>query len=133
VTPEELSTRVAIGDLTNRYALYVDTKQLELLLGLFCPDATFDESVLGAGPFRGVNEIRSYFQNALPLVSALMHITSNLVLDILDDSTVIGTSTLLFEGVDAKGATQRLKGYFHDRFRPIDGQWKFQSRTLRLL
>jgi ketosteroid isomerase-like protein len=129
----ELCTRVAIQDLTNRYSLYVDTKQLDALLDLFCADAIFDESVLGAGPFHGLTEIRTYFENALPLVSQLMHVTSNLVLDIESADKVQGTSTLLFEGIDSNGAPQRLKGFFHDHFRPVAGRWKFKSRTLRLL
>jgi hypothetical protein len=68
VNPEELWSRLAIQDLTNRYALYVDTKQLDRLIDLFWPDAVFDESALGVGPFQGQAAIREYFQLALPSV-----------------------------------------------------------------
>ena len=130
---EEFCSRVAIQDLTNRYALYVDTKQLDQLIDLFCPDAVFDESALGAGPFRGQAAIREYFQVALPSVSELMHITSNLVIDFVTSSEAKGFSTLFFEGKDRMGSMQRLKGYFHDVYRQNSGQWRFQSRTLKLL
>jgi hypothetical protein len=133
VNAEELCSRLAIQDLTNRYALYVDTKQLDRLISLFWPDAVFDESALGAGPFHGQTAIREYFQVALPSVSELMHITSNLVIDFDAASEARGISTLFFEGKDPMGTMQRLKGYFHDIYRENSGQWRFQSRTLRLL
>jgi hypothetical protein len=103
------------------------------LIGLFWSDAVFDESALGAGPFRGQTAIREYFQVALPSVSELMHITSNLVIDFDTDSDARGVSTLFFEGRDHTGDMQRLKGYFHDIYRQDSGQWRFQSRTLKLL
>jgi len=62
VNAEELWSRLAIQDLTNRYALYVDTKQLDRLIDLFWADAIFDESALGAGPFRAQAAIREYFR-----------------------------------------------------------------------
>ena len=133
VNAEELCSRLAIQDLTNRYALYVDTKQLDRLIDLFWSDAVFDESALGAGPFRGQTAIREYFQAALPSVSELMHVTSNLVIDFDAGSEAKGVSTLLFEGRDPTVTMQRLKGYFHDAYRLDSGQWRFQSRTLRLL
>jgi len=133
VNAKELCSRLAIQDLTNRYALFVDTKQLDPLIDLFRPDAIFDESALGAGPFRGQAAIREYFQAALPSVSELMHITSNLVIDFDADSDAKGISTLFFEGKDPTGSMQRLKGYFHDVYRQDSGRWRFQSRMLRLL
>jgi ketosteroid isomerase-like protein len=133
VNAEELCSRLAIQDLTNRYALYVDTKQLDRLIDLFWSDAVFDESALGAGPFCGQAAIREYFQAALPSVSELMHVTSNLVIDFDASSVAKGISTLFFEGRDPMGNMQRLKGYFHDVYWQSSGQWRFQSRTLRLL
>ena len=133
VNAEELWSRLAIQDLTNRYAVYVDTKQLDPLIDLFWGDAIFDESALGAGPFLGQAAIRDYFRVALPSVSELMHITSNLVIDFDAGSEAKGISTLLFEGRDPMGNMQRLKGYFHDVYRQNFGQWRFQSRTLRLI
>ena len=130
---EELCSRLAIQDLTNRYALYVDTKQLDRLIDLFWAEAIFDESALGAGPFSGQTAIREYFKAALPSVSELMHITSNLVIDFDAGSEAKGVSTLFFEGRDPTGTTQRLKGYFHETYLQKSGQWRFQSRTLRLL
>jgi hypothetical protein len=106
---------------------------LDRLIELFWSDAVFDESALGAGPFRGKAAIREYFQVALPSVSELMHITSNLVIDFETDSEAKGVSTLLFEGRDPMGNMQRLKGYFHDTYRQNSGQWGFQTRTLKLL
>jgi hypothetical protein len=132
VNAEELCSRVAIQDLTNRYALYVDTKQLDRLIDLFWSDSVFDESALGAGPFHGQAAIREYFQVALPSVSELMHVTSNLVIDFDAASDAKGVSTLLFEGRDSAGTMQRVKGYFHDTYRQNRGLWKFQSRTLIL-
>lgn len=41
---EELCSRLGIQDLTNRYALYVGTKQLHRLIDLFWAGAIFDES-----------------------------------------------------------------------------------------
>jgi ketosteroid isomerase-like protein len=130
---EELCSRLAIQDLTNRYALYVDTKQLDRLVDLFWSDAVFDESALGAGPFHGQSTIREYFQVALPSVSELMHITSNLVIDFDTGSDAKGVSTLFFEGKDPTGKLQRLKGYFHDIYRRSSDQWRFQSRMRKLI
>jgi ketosteroid isomerase-like protein len=133
IVDSELNARLAIQDLTNRYALYVDTKQLDRLIDLFWPDAIFDESALGAGPFRGQPAIREYFEAALPSVSELMHITSNLVIDFDAGSDARGVSTLFFEGKDPTGNMQRLKGHFHDIYHQKSGEWRFQSRTLKLL
>ena len=56
---KELCSRLAIQDLTNRYALFVDTKQLDPLIDLFWGDAVFD----GVGSARGRFAVKRLFEN----------------------------------------------------------------------
>lgn len=91
---DELASRLAIQDLTNRYTLYIDTQQFDRLINLFWPDAVLDESALGAGRSRGHAAIEDHFQAARPSVSKLMRITSNLVIDLDTGSDAKGVSTL---------------------------------------
>jgi len=130
-----VADRLAIQELVHRYALLVDTHQLEPLLELFCPDAEFDESVLGpeAGPFRSVEAIRGYFARSFPLVSGMMHLTMNLAVEFVAAAQARGTSTLLFEGRVWDGSAQRIRGYFHDTYRRDAGSWRFRTRVLQLM
>lgn len=127
--------RLAIQELVHRYCLAVDTKQLEPTLELFSTDAVFDESVLGpeAGPFNGIEQIRAYFANSFPVVDGIMHLTANLVVEFVDETHAVGTSSLLFEGRVWDGSAQRIRGYFHDSYVVESGGWRFNRRKLVLM
>jgi hypothetical protein len=46
---DRIEDRLAIRDLTSRYAYYVDTFQSDKLMELWAEDAVFDESRVGTG------------------------------------------------------------------------------------
>lgn len=127
--------RLAIQELVHRYSIFVDTKQIAPLMALFAREVIFDESVLGpeSGPFNGIDEVRGYFERSFPVTDSMMHVSSNLIIDFVDQSTAKGVSTLLFEGAVWDGSARRIRGYFYDEFVMEGSAWKFKHRKLELM
>ena len=81
---DALSALVAsseLRELTARYALYVDTAQLEPLMELSTDDVVFDETAVGLARSEGSEVLASYTTHLFDVVEGMLHLTSNHVLD----------------------------------------------------
>jgi hypothetical protein len=134
VNLRELVDRAKIEELIHLYALYLDTFQLEALVGLFTTDATFDETVvLGGMPVTGADDILRFYQSGVARMASMVHVTCNFVLQSLTNTTASAVSTMQFEGVTKFKEVIKLQGYWLDDFRRVDNRWKIYSRRLVLL
>jgi hypothetical protein len=116
--------------LTNDYAFYNDTFQVDLLVGLFAPDAVYDMGPVGLGRLVGQNELRVFFEREARAVRSLAHFTTNHRIDI-DGDRATGTVYHHAIGVIRRsGARNELHGYYDDAYVRIADRWRFASRRL---
>jgi hypothetical protein len=130
----ELADRLAIIELTSKYAHLFDTHQVDELLNLFAEDAIFDESNLGAGLGRleGHDAIRAYFDSQNRAVAASFHLTGNHIIDEITDTGARGTCSVYCDALFKSGESIHVDAWYDDTYvRTADG-WKFGSRIVRL-
>jgi hypothetical protein len=127
----ETAERLAIQELTARYAFYVDTFQIQPLMELWVQDGpVFDETQIGTGVHTGADAIRAFFVNGVfAQLDAVVHFTMNHILHELDDTKANGVCSVLVEGDLKAGGTLRATAYYKDAYEKVDGAWKFRSRT----
>lgn len=123
-----------IRQLSYRYAWGWDTGQIDLLLGVFTPDAVWDESAVGVEPCRGHGEIRAIFEKFRPaMTGGSMHPTVNHMINFTDSDHATGICYFLGDVVTSEGAEISAHGAFEDTYvRTADG-WRVTSRVARAL
>ncbi|NIY64220.1 nuclear transport factor 2 family protein [Streptomyces malaysiensis] len=125
----------AIPNLLARYAELIDTGDFQGLGRLFAhATITVEENdleVSGEGEVRAMYErwTRLYADNGSPHTR---HVTTNPILDVDDEG---GTATCrsyvtVFQCTDALPLQPILSGRYRDRFRRVDGQWRFEHRHM---
>ncbi|MFE6050728.1 nuclear transport factor 2 family protein [Kitasatospora sp. NPDC056446] len=141
------SAHHAIGNLIARYAELLDDGDFAGL-GLLLADATF----IGSGePVHGSAAIERLFRDTLIVYAdgtpRTQHVVTNTVVEFDDDIDVDGGDG---DGDDRPGTAaarsyvtvlQALPGLplrpiaagrYHDRFRRLDGRWRFTERRVRI-
>jgi SnoaL-like domain len=126
---DRIEDRLAIRDLTSRYAYYVDTFQNEKIMELWTPDAVFDESRVGTGRYDGAPAIRAFFNELKKTVTHQAHITSNQLIEEMDDTHAKGIVFSIVEAVTIAG-NMRAVVYYSDEYVKAEGQWRFHSRVI---
>lgn len=129
----KMNDKEAIEDVLHRYALYMSNFEIEKALDLFTEDAIFDEtSVIPGAYLDGRESLRAFYAKYSPMMVDMMHMYFNFILTDLSENEASTTTTLLLESSYVGGQPNRLKGYWEDKFRKIDGEWKFSYRKLTL-
>lgn len=119
----------AIIRLTHAYALANDRFEIDALVALFAPDATIDFTAFGMRRYEGRDEIRRYFEKERSVLSHVMHLTSNHVIDV-DGETAAGTVYFVATAVTRQGNENVARGYYDDAYVRLDGDWRFAARTM---
>lgn len=128
VDADVIEDRWQIGQLLNRYALLNDTFDVDGLLDLFVPAATFDMTEAGLERYEGIEAIRDFFERERRALSHLMHLTSNQLLD-LDGDRATGTAYYLAIGIVRRSGTEnQARGYYEDSYVRTGDGWRFESR-----
>lgn len=114
--------------LTNDYAIYNDTFQVDLLVDLFVPDAWFDMQPAGLGRYEGHDAIRDFFLREKRALSHVMHLTGNHRVDVSGDRAT-GTAYFLAMGITRRGGNENhARGYYDDTYLRTRDGWRFSSR-----
>lgn len=129
---DRIEDRLAIRDLTSRYAFYVDTFQNDKLMELWAEDAVFDESRVGTGLHVGATVIGAFFDELKKTVTHQAHITANQLIEELDDTHAKGIVFSIVEAVTIAG-NMRAVVYYADEYVKAGGRWRFQSRVIHPL
>jgi hypothetical protein len=129
---DRLDDRLAIRDLTSRYAYYVDTFQNDKLMDLWAEDAVFDESRMGTGRHVGAGAILAFFDELKKTVTHQAHITANQLIEELQESRAHGIVFSLVEAVTIAGNVRAVV-YYSDEYVKAGGRWRFQSRVIHPL
>ena len=126
-----MEERVAIEDLTYFYALYVDTRQLDLVVELFADDGVFDETRSGLPEVvRGSLELAQYYRESMVPIEGIVHYISNHLISEYSVDQARGTCYVFCEARLKDGSPVRVFGYYDDDYVKIDGKWRFQSRVV---
>jgi hypothetical protein len=129
---EQIEDRLEIRDLTARYAYYVDTFQTDKIMTLWAKDAIFDESRVGTGLHKGAAGIRAFFEGLTKTVTHQAHITSNHLIEYIDETSAKGIVFSIVEAVTIAG-NMRAVVYYADDYAKLDGRWVFTSRVIHPL
>ncbi|MEU6379400.1 nuclear transport factor 2 family protein [Streptomyces sp. NPDC046909] len=129
------SGHVAVPQLIYRYAELLDSGDFAGVGELFT-DAVIHvhetgEEYAGRDEIRAMYEdwVRTYPDNGTPHTR---HVTTNLILDVDDER---GTATCrsyvtVLQCTDELPLQPIVSGRYHDRFRRVDGTWRFEHRRM---
>jgi len=116
---------VEIQQLAARYALAVDSRDLDGLVGLFVPDVKVGRAGVGR------DALRSWYEAGLRTVGATIHFVGGHVVD-LDGSTATGVVYCREEVEDpARGEWRLGVLQYWDDYRQVEGSWLFARRQVR--
>ena len=122
-TPEWTAARLEIAELASRYAVAVDSRDLDTIASLFVPDV--DAGRRGTGR----DAIRAYYDDVLRNFRSSMHFVGTQAVQ-FDDS---GTSALghTYCIAEHEGADHwfRVGIDYEDTYRVVDGRWLFERRV----
>lgn len=119
---ERIEARQAIGELPARYAIAVDSRDVDAWLDLFVADV--DCGRRG----RGRDVLRTFIEPNLRTFYRSIHQICGHVVDFIDDDTATGTVYCRAEHEDG-GAWIVMAIIYFDRYVRRDGRWYFERRT----
>lgn len=112
----------AIRDLLARYALALDTDDIDRCLELFTDDGQF---VVFGREFSGRDQIRTMFESA----PRGLHLTGVSSIDISEDAATARSQVLLVEA----GTMNLRPALFDDELSRDGTQWRFRRRRCRFI
>lgn len=134
MTPVPIEERLALQDITYRYCLYCDTRQIEKQAALFTEDGVLDESCVGMAPVKGPAGIIAFSETkAARSVTHMVHYVTNHVISEYDGTNASGLCYVHYIGTLKNGAQIQIYGYYDDRYRKVNGEWRIASRVLKQL
>jgi hypothetical protein len=120
-----LRSVVEIQHLCYRYALAVDSRDIDTLVRLFVPDVRVGRDLTGR------DALRSWFTRSLRTVGATVHLVANHTIDIVDDMTADGV-VYCREEVENRATGEWRVGMiqYSDTYRRVEDEWLFARRRL---
>jgi hypothetical protein len=130
---DELTAREAIRDLVARYNAGADGGRFDEVLELFAPDAVMD---ITTETFNGRDEIEGLFRRTQQRVldakpspgerQYVRHFTATLQIDV--EGPDAARSRCYYQVIMAHGLDHW--GRYIDRYRKVDGAWRFAQRKV---
>jgi hypothetical protein len=123
---EWLGTVIEIQQLCYRYALAVDSRDMDSLVRLFVADVRVGKGIVGR------EALKEWYTGALRTVGATVHFVGNHTVDVANETEADGVVYCREEIEDLTGGTWRsgLIQYW-DRYRRVEGEWLFVRRRVR--
>lgn len=122
---ERLLAYQEIRQLASRYALHLDARDLDALVGLFVPDVRVGRET------QGREALKADFDQSLRSVGITFLNTGNHVIDLVDDDHATGVVYCRAEIQDGGLESDRWiiqAIQYHDRYERRDGAWLFVRR-----
>ncbi len=128
-SPETVADQLAIQSLLARYCFGWDSRDYDLVAGLFLPEATFDYDSLGPieGGFAGFLETCS---GVLEQLASTQHLIANVDVRVEGD-TARCTAYVQATHVAPDGRTFTGAGRYDDDLVRTGSGWKIKARTFR--
>lgn len=118
-----------IKSVSARYALGLDTFDVDGILSVFTEDAGFDVSRFELGKYRGHGEMRGFFQHNGEVMDSQMHLFSNFLIELEGPDSASGTSYLYQDGYDKKGQQMKCHVLNRDKYIRTSDGWKIAERV----
>lgn len=116
-----IEDRLALAQLPSRYAMAVDSRDLDELATLFVDDVDF-------GPHgRGASGVKSYFDEALSGFRRSIHLLAGQTLDVLEGDTATGRVYCQAEHETGENWVVAAICY-SDHYRRCGSEWRFVKR-----
>lgn len=125
-----IEDRLAIQELVQRYAFYIDSYRIDEVMTLFADDLVFDETRIGGAVARSKAELRRTYDTAVELFY-MAHISAAGFVDQCAGGRARGIAP--YQAVvrlKKTGAPWQVNGYYDDEYVQRDGRWLFRSRTV---
>lgn len=127
---ELLLNRLAIEDLITKYAIALDTRDLERAITCFAVGGGF-RSV--GGEIRGREALRQYYQQRLSGWGPTFHVPHRSLVEFQDSRSASGT-VLAHSEIMADGKFYLAAHHYEDTYvRDEDGTWLFETREVRFI
>jgi ketosteroid isomerase-like protein len=127
---QEISDRIEIQDLLARYAHAIDGRDWDALDRIFTPDAHIDYSAMG-GAAGGVEEIKDFLAQAMPMFESFQHLVGWSVVDIDGDAasarTICHNPMVLHGGEDPHLLVCGL--WYRDKLVRTPAGWRIAERV----
>ena len=124
-----IDSRLALQELSARYARAIDDRDLSALADLFCEDATFEH--VGAGDrLEGRDAIRRFYERVLAGYGLTVHVPHAHVIERVEGDEAQGWVVSHAEMV-SPGRYLVAALRYEDDYRREDGRWRFAQRRLR--
>jgi hypothetical protein len=127
---QELQDRDEIRELTAKYCWHVQHSEGEKIAHLFTDDGALIGSNSDFKPVRGMDALVKFYRAITPAEAPVPFI-HNHIIEIDGDNDAHGTCT-----IDArftrKGDSILGAGYYEDKYRRVDGKWRFAERKITL-
>jgi uncharacterized protein (TIGR02246 family) len=123
-----IEDRIAIGELVSAYCLAIDERDLDRFLSLFTDDAALRHED-GVMRLDGLAAIREYYMQRFAGYGVTFHTPHSQVVEFVgpDEATGVVTGHAeMSEGGELVLAAIR----YRDRYRRVDGRWRFAERVL---
>ncbi len=121
-----------IRQLASRYAVYLDARDIDALVGLYVPDVRISSKLSGH------DALRSLFDQSLRTVGLTFLFVGNHVIDFDDNDPDRATGIVYCRGEIQDGGpdsdrwiTQAIQ--YHDTYQRVDGRWLFGANRKHLL
>lgn len=113
-----------IRQLASRYAVFMDSRDLDALVTLFVPDVRVANGEVGRDALRGS------FEEQLRALHRSILVVGNHVIDVVDADNATGVVSCRgeIEPVDTPDQWIVQQIQYHDTYRRVDGHWLFVKR-----
>lgn len=118
---ERLASRIEIGELPSRYAMAIDARDVDTLVGLFVDD------VAGGRHGTGREALKAWYLPVLRRFGRSIHLICGHVVDFVDDDHATGLVYCRAEHEDGDGWYVMAMRY-EDVYERRDGRWCFARR-----
>lgn len=128
-----LSARNDIENLITRYCIACDDRQLETLLSLFTEDAYFG-AMDGVRGKSGPDGLREHYTSTLGVMGPSYHWSHDRLIEVDPEDVNKATGTVLAHCETSNAAGTYIAAIrYNDKYRRVDGQWKFAWRGYQFL
>jgi uncharacterized protein (TIGR02246 family) len=126
----EMLDRESIRELPRLYCHYLWTRDPDRMANLFTDDATICIVGMEDYAITGRDKLAKVFRRVNARYSSQPFIHNHIV-DLEGPDRASGYA--YYEILEQDGSRFLAAGYYHDQYRKgVDGQWKFQSRTIHM-
>lgn len=131
-----MSVRNEIENVLARYALAYDDGDMDAVEVVFAQDAVLTMRIAGGemvGPLHGIEEIMRLYRGAHDSqTDQRRHITTNLLVEEIDEKTVKTVSYLLITSAEHGSLTVLSTGKYEDEWVKSGGEWHLAKRHIGL-